>query len=394
MRTSNSNERRNSDSPLLVGEEPRSRAPRGFGGPKGFWMMFVLLVALQTADGSLCVLLFDVWGSRYSIFINQGGAFVYITWSLVALGVLRRQRARWHSTEAVDKPGTSGRVPPWNILVLIGLMNGSANFCMAVAQPHTPGLSQTLLLLLGVPLVLLFSWIALGKRPSALAALAAVLIVAGTAFSGLRTMLQPRGSSEPIAVYGWAILLFAAAQLFLAAEKVVEEATFAKHARVEPMLMFCWTLSTQFVLGWALYPLQTLPELGGIRLADLPAVVRDGVLCTVGRAPCTAGHAAVFWAYTCVDFWCYYFGLWVIQRGGAALLVLVTAVALPLQQLVLCTRPLVGRWAEDFFWGDAVALLLVLVGFGVYQGLSPEGKAARAANSIADAQLQSDPRAE
>ena len=67
---------------------------------------------------------------------------------------------------------------------------------MAVAQPHTPGLSQTLLLLLGVPLVLLISWAALGKRPSTVAALAAALIIAGTACSGLRGVLQP-SSAEP-----------------------------------------------------------------------------------------------------------------------------------------------------------------------------------------------------
>ena len=66
-----------------------------------------------------------------------------------------------------------------------------------------------------------------------------------------------------------------------------------------------------------------------------------------------------------------------IQRGGASLLVLASAVALPLQQLVLCAHQLVGQWAESFFWGDAVALLLVLIGFAIYQGMSPEGITAR-----------------
>ena len=80
-------------------------------------------------------------------------------------------------------------------------------------------------------------------------------------------------------------------------------------------------------------------------------------------------------------------GLWVIQRGGASLLVLVTAVALPLQQLVLCTPALLGAWAEAFFWGDAVALGFVLVGFGLYQGLAPEGRAARGSLGEEDAAL-------
>ena len=80
-----------------------------------------------------------------------------------------------------------------------------------------------------------------------------------------------------------------------------------------------------------------------------------------------------------MDFWAYYFGLWVIQKGGATLMAVVVAVALPLQQLVLCSKPLVGKWAETFFWGDGVALGLVLLGFVGYQFGSPEGRAARRA---------------
>jgi drug/metabolite transporter (DMT)-like permease len=308
------------DAPLLAGGR-RGGAYRGFGGSRGFALMCVTLVTLQTADGSLCVLLFDVWGDRYSIFINQGGAFVYIVWSMLALGVLR-WRERKHAPHAVasraGKP--AARPAPSRVLVAIGLMNGSANFCMAIAQPHTPGLTQTILLLLGVPLVLAISWLALGKKPSAVAALAALLIVVGSAFSGLRTVLQP-AEHEPVVVFAWAILLFAAAQLFLAAEKVVEDVTFGTHARVHPMVMFCWTLVTQFCLGWALYPLQTIPALGGLHLGDLPAVLHDGVYCTLGLPPCGTGHALIFWAYTCVDFWCYYFGVrsLALQRRGRAL---------------------------------------------------------------------------
>ena len=41
--------------------------------------------------------------------------------------------------------------------------------------------------------------------------------------------------------------------------------------------------------------------------------------------------------------------------------------ALPLQQFVLCDHSLLGKWAEPFFWGDGVALALVVCGFGVYQ---------------------------
>lgn len=112
--------------------------------------------------------------------------------------------------------------------------------------------------------------------------------------------------------------------------------------------------------------------------------MRDGTLCAIGRGPnCGTEHAALFWAYCFVDFHCYFFGLYVIQKGGATLMVLTTAIALPLQQLVLCLKPLLGKWSERFFWGDALSLVLVLLGFAAYQLYSPEAKAARAAQRAA-----------
>ena len=90
------------------------------------------------------------------------------------------------STKARDS--ASLRRAPWYILVAIGFLNGSANFFMAISLPHTPGLTQTLLNLLGVPLVLILTWLFLRRRPSLVAAIGAALIVAGTASSSLRSV--------------------------------------------------------------------------------------------------------------------------------------------------------------------------------------------------------------
>ena len=87
----------------------------------------------------------------------------------------------------------------------------------------------------------------------------------------------------------------------------------------------------------------------------------------------------MFFAYVAVDFSCYLWGLVVIRRGGAGLMTAASTLALPLQQLVLCLPFLVGKWAESFFAGDAVALAVVLGGFCVFQFWSREGRAARRA---------------
>lgn len=135
--------------------------------------------------------------------------------------------------------------------------------------------------------------------------------------------------------------------------------------------MFCWTLWTQFLLGFALYPAQTVEPFGDLVLHEIPRVIWDGMRCNFGLGPseyvengpsCGFFSSFIFFAYCAVDFCCYAYGLIVIQNGGANLMVISSAVALPIQQLILCL-PFMGIYRESFFWGDAVALILVLIGF-------------------------------
>ena len=418
-----------------------------FASPRAYWLTLIVLIVLTVADGVLVTILFDEYTEYYAQFVNQGTAFVYVCWAALILLVRRCRRGR-RGGGGVDSAGDKilrdplltdgggggssskprGRdYAPWYFLVLIGVLNGSGNFCMAIGQPHTPGLTQTLLSLLTVPLVMVLAWACLKQRPSAQALAGALLIVVGTAMSGLRVVLgSGAATAQPIDPLWYSIALYAFAQIFLSSERVFEEHSFGKYKKLDPMVMFLWTLATQFTIGWALYPLQTVPAFGGIRLDDIPSVIGGGILCAFGQNPangtsshghspapprppyypngtagngtagngtaggngtipggggggggalpphCGAGHALIFWIYCSIDFWCYFAGLYVIQKGGANLMVISSAVALPLQQLVLCTPFLVSVWAETFFWGDAVALVLVLVGFLTYQ-LSTDG---------------------
>jgi hypothetical protein len=127
------------------------------------------------------------------------------------------------------------------------------------------------------------------------------------------------------------------------------------------------------------FPFQTIDAFGGLSLQDLPEVIKDGVLCTAGLTvpsgtQCDIFNTVLFVVYCTIDFSCYAFGLYVIKtNGGANLMVIGCATALPLQQLLLCS-PVVGSYKSSFFWSDAIALVLVLMGFGVYQTQAREGQ--------------------
>jgi drug/metabolite transporter (DMT)-like permease len=257
----------------------------GFAPPV---VVLAILVLLTVSDGILQFVLFDKYPDTYALFLNQGTAFVYILVSSSLLVARRIGRKQCNHTLPT---------PPWYVLVAIGMFNGLANFCQvrvcarvasdssgtlgrghsrlrlqAIGNPHTASLTQSLLNLLGVPLVLALSFVFLRKRPSWCAMAGAALIVLGCGFSALRALVgadSPSPTSSPTAastmvptaapsqgpnpVYWYSTLIFLASQFFLGGEKVFEEHTFARY-QVDVMVMFHWTLCTQFILGFALVP--------------------------------------------------------------------------------------------------------------------------------------------
>eukprot|EP00038_Savillea_parva_P009187 m.181783 g.181783 ORF g.181783 m.181783 type:complete len:400 (+) comp15359_c0_seq1:265-1464(+) len=309
----------------------------------------------------------------YPVFLNQATGTVYgiITFPLLALWSWRE----WGSTHRDKKNGILRKSPPNWKLVLIGCMNGLGNFCAGVGQVHTGGTSQALLQLVGVPFVLLLSWIFLGQKPSLVATLSALAIVGGTALSAI-----PHASKDTGSLW-YSNLLFFSAQVFFSGEKVYEEATFGQYS-VDVLWMFLWTLWTQVALGWVTWPVQSVPDFGGINISDIPSITVDGVLCTGavsthGRPYCDWQNPVLFWTYCAVDYSYYAIGLYIIQERGANLMILAAAISLPLSQLMFCIRAVGGPNTSQFLWTDAVALAIVLVGFGAYYLYSPEGRKQR-----------------
>jgi hypothetical protein len=143
---------------------------------------------------------------------------------------------------------------------------------------------------------------------------------------------KDEGGGEGVQTYWYSVLIMLLAQLFYASEKVLEESSFRKYAKIDVLKMFQWTMIVQFFLYFFYYPLQAVPAFGGIDFYDIPFVIRDGLLCTVGMPPisdnpnrplCTWRNPFLFFAYSAVDYCQYGLMLYVIQKGGANLFVLV-----------------------------------------------------------------------
>merc|ERR1719329_1907086 len=144
------------------------------------------------------------------------------------------------------------------------------------------------------------------KRPSPIALLAAALIIAGVASSSAAAFNDDSGG---ITTYWYSVAIYAFAQFIFSGEKVFEEVTFKRFRRLDVLVMFMWTVWTQFFLGWALYPVQVIPAFGGITISDIPSVIWDGIRCTAGitsygydRPECSWINPVLFFSYCAVDF--------------------------------------------------------------------------------------------
>jgi hypothetical protein len=137
-------------------------------GKGGAWYqsslaLVVLLILLTVGDIVLATILFDQFGELYAQYLNQATAFVYCIASSIIL-LYRKVYTGRYSLVSNDEGGTATAYAPWAILIIIGLLNGSSNWLLAVAQPHTAGLTQSLFsVCAGVPIVMLLSAIFLHK---------------------------------------------------------------------------------------------------------------------------------------------------------------------------------------------------------------------------------------
>ena len=78
-------------------------------------------------------------------------------------------------------------------------------------------------------------------------------------------------------------------------------------------------------------------------------------------------------AYCFVDFYVYFIGLYVIQKYGSSTMAVASTLQIPIQQAVYCSF-LVRKYIERFYLSDLFALILVLVGYYLFEFSMLEGR--------------------
>jgi len=131
----------------------------------------------------------------------------------------------------------------------------------------------------------------------------------------------------------------------------------------------------QFFFGLALAPLQALPGIGsahGVPLSSIPTAFLESWDCFLEK-PTSVCHgqwpapSLLLLAFCAVNLVFNTGGLYVSKHGSAVLNVITYAVLLPVTTLIFSLRPLMGAFTEPLSASTVLGLLLVLLGFYLYQ---------------------------
>ena len=345
----------------------------------------VLYVVFLTMDGVSGGILFQKYEEIYSQYLNQATAFMYMIMStihMVFINMLNTKKGLESHYENTLKRGAATvqtsptKQTPWYFLVIIGVINGTSNTFLGIGMPNTALLSQSLLGTLSLPVVLILSYIYLNVRGTSEKYFGATLILAGTLLSSLHSIINKPGWCRQCNWESNLLVLdsiFAFGNVGLGVERVFEDFVFKRYRNLHPMKMFQWTMYTQFILYLFFLPTQHLKIFGGVAFKDIPGVMVDGVKCTFGissndidRPRCDSSNTYLFFAYCFVDFYVYFIGLYVIKKYGSSTMAVASALQIPIQQAVYCSF-LVGKYIEQFYLSDLFALILVLVGYYLFE---------------------------
>ena len=263
------------------------------------------------------------------------------------------------------------------------------------------------------------SYFFLKERINLIQGVGATCILVGASVSFLPALMHPTAGTSTTA----GILIFVASLLPSASSNVYKEACFRSKTdemAVDVNLLSAIVAIFQVLIGFSFMPILAMPAFGGLPFSEMPNQMKLGFQCFLGQGPLCAPRlalhlhpsfhsisrsnlkrlhfkimysdplpgdhcAGVTWHqsatfammnYCVVNFTYNLLQLLVTKHGSAVLMVVSSALALPLTNFAFSSRALMGHYVDKTSMADIAALVIVVSGFVVYSfdGLGDNGK--------------------
>jgi len=312
----------------------------------------------------------NAYRPNFEFFGNQFNVFLYV---LMAAAVVVHKRLRhgahwWHKQDL-----------PLNVLCFMGFLDATGSILSTMGGAYTAGAVQILLNQVIIPMTLALSFIFLGQRFTGAQTLGALTIFIGAGIAVVPSFMPRKArtadSTSSSVVDGpptstvTGVLLFFSSILPGAFSNVYKEWGFAQY-HVDLYYLTTSVSAIQVLLGFVFLPALQLPAFGGVPLKSIPQQFTLGFQCfrginTLPGDDCKDAWSTM-WIYVLVNFLFNVLQLLITKHGGATLLVISAALALPVTNFAFCMPWIMGEDTEPFNPYDAVALVVVLLGFLLY----------------------------
>ncbi|EWM29290.1 Transmembrane transporter protein, chloroquine resistant [Nannochloropsis gaditana] len=309
----------------------------------------------------------NAYRPNFEFFGNQFNVFLYV---LLAALVVLHKRVRygahwWHKQDL-----------PLSVLCFMGFLDATGSILSTMGGAYTAGAVQTLLNQVIIPMTLALSFLCLGQRFTGAQTLGALTIFIGAGIAIVPSFLAGKGARAgsgsgegPPTTTLTGVLLFFSSILPGAFSNVYKEWGFAQF-HVDLYYLTTFVSAIQVLFGFAFLPALQVPIFGGMPLREIPQQFTLGFKCfrginTLPGDDCKDAFLTM-WMYVLINFLFNVLQLLITKHGGATLLVISAALALPVTNFAFSMTWIMGEDTEPFNPFDAVALAVVLVGFLLY----------------------------
>eukprot|EP00915_Cephaloidophora_sp_WS-2016_P002594 GHVH01003480.1.p1 GENE.GHVH01003480.1~~GHVH01003480.1.p1 ORF type:complete len:652 (+),score=64.60 GHVH01003480.1:399-2354(+) len=315
---------------------------------------------------------------NYSAFLNQATSVIYIP----IFGSLSLYLYATYGADGLGGPAVL-QFPLYKFTAM-GVLDGAASVLMMIGGTYTTGSSQVILSQTVIPVTLVTCYLGLNRRYHRYQYVGALIIMGGVAVTKLKA--NPDDSSASLntsdkLAYN---LVFMASTLPAAFSALYKELAF-NDVEMNVNYMQFWVALWQFIVGFLLTPMQSLPLLGPQRvpLSEMPRSMKDGLLCLVAGRNSIIDHCGgpdqpqcdncgVAWIpvlnYCLCNIAYNVFSLLVVKHGGATISFLVATLRLPITTICFSSVLFmgVGNTTTPTIW-DLIGLIVLLGGLCLYR---------------------------
>ena len=247
--------------------------------------------------------------------------------------------------------------------LLIAVVDSFGILLQGIGNQFTPGILQTLLGQVIIPVSIILSIVMLKRKYSWISYLGALIVIGGIVISFI-----PDFSHKIKDLRWYSCIIYTAGVVFMALSFILKEKAFDNGA--SPYLLTVFVAVLMVPITFLIFPIQSIPGFGGLPITDFPKILSKGVLCTGGTKAdpnMTCENSWVPLLLFCIfSFLSGVAAVVLTDKASAVVKTLSNGLTIPITTIGYSLKFIMGAYTEKFNIFNIVGIVIVLIGFITY----------------------------